>query len=103
MVLIAGGGCHRNVATGRTQLLLLSTSDTIALGEESKGALIDQYGGEILDIVDVDTTFVVAGDRRENRPEDQLRIRDARDYRVRILEMEELRRYVADYLPYPRW
>jgi predicted Zn-dependent protease len=45
LVLVAAG-CKYNPATGRQQLLMLSTEDAIALGTESKPALIEEYGGE---------------------------------------------------------
>ena len=45
--VVVCGGCRRNAATGRSQLLLLSVNDTIALGEESMPVLIEQYGGEV--------------------------------------------------------
>ena len=44
-VLLAA--CSYNPATGRNQLLLLSTQEEIALGNEAKPALTEQYGGEI--------------------------------------------------------
>ena len=40
-------GCRTNPATGRNQLLLLSVDQTIALGEESKPVLIEEYGGQV--------------------------------------------------------
>ena len=40
-------GCTYNPATGRQQLLLLSVDDAIALGAESKPAVLEQYGGAV--------------------------------------------------------
>jgi predicted Zn-dependent protease len=40
-------GCRTNPATGRNQLLLLSIEESIALGEESKEALTQEYGGRL--------------------------------------------------------
>ncbi len=47
MAVVLCGGCRRNAATGRSQLLLMSVNDTIALGKESSPLLIEQYGSEI--------------------------------------------------------
>ena len=44
-VLLAA--CSYNPATGRNQLLLLSTEEEIALGNEAKPALTQEYGGEV--------------------------------------------------------
>ena len=40
------GGCTHNPATGRSQFLLLSTEEEIALGTEAQPELIQEYGGE---------------------------------------------------------
>lgn len=40
-------GCTFNPATNRTQFLLLSTDEEIALGTEAMPTLVDEYGGEI--------------------------------------------------------
>jgi predicted Zn-dependent protease len=40
-------GCTNNPATGRRQLLLMSTSEEIALGEQAKPELTQEYGGEV--------------------------------------------------------
>jgi predicted Zn-dependent protease len=46
-VFILAAGCKYNPATGRSQLLLMSSDDAIALGTESKPALMQEYGGEV--------------------------------------------------------
>ncbi len=40
-------GCTVNPSTGRSQFLLLSVEQAQALGEESKLAVVEQYGGEL--------------------------------------------------------
>lgn len=40
-------GCTQNPATGRRQLLLMSTSEEVAIGEEATPQLINEYGGEL--------------------------------------------------------
>ena len=40
------GGCSTNPATGKSQLLLLSTEEEVALGTEAKPELVQEYGGE---------------------------------------------------------
>lgn len=42
-------GCTTNPATGRTQFNALSKEQEIALGEEAKGQLTDEYGGRVKD------------------------------------------------------
>ncbi len=44
---LAGFGCTYNPATGRNQLLLLTTEEEIALGDEAKPQLTAEYGGEL--------------------------------------------------------
>ena len=44
---LAAAGCTTNPSTGRSQLLLMSTQQAIAIGDESKGPLTDEYGGEV--------------------------------------------------------
>jgi predicted Zn-dependent protease len=46
-LFVFAAGCRYNPATGRSQLLLMSSEDAIALGTESKPALILEYGGEV--------------------------------------------------------
>jgi predicted Zn-dependent protease len=46
-LFVLAAGCKYNPATGRSQLLLMSSDDAIALGAESKPALIQEYGGEV--------------------------------------------------------
>lgn len=48
-VLIAPllGGCSTNLATGRSQLNLLSRSGEIAIGADAAPALVEEYGGEV--------------------------------------------------------
>jgi predicted Zn-dependent protease len=46
-LFVLAAGCKYNPATGRKQLLLISSEDAIALGAESKPALIQEYGGEV--------------------------------------------------------
>jgi predicted Zn-dependent protease len=46
-LLLAAGGCTTNPSTGRSQLLLMSTQESIAVGEEAKGPLIAEYGGVV--------------------------------------------------------
>jgi len=46
-VLLLAAGCRVNPSTGRSQLLLISSEDAIALGTESKAALVAEYGGEV--------------------------------------------------------
>ena len=60
--------------------------------------MIKRYGGEVVDLVDVDTDFIVAGDLSEDRPEWKKMIADARDYRVPILRLKEFVRYVGKYV-----
>lgn len=43
----AVAACTTNPSTGRSQLLLMSTQQAIAIGEESKGPLTAEYGGEV--------------------------------------------------------
>ena len=45
--LIVLTGCTNNPATGRRQLLLMSTSEEIALGEQAMPELTAEYGGEV--------------------------------------------------------
>jgi len=40
-------GCTKNPATGRRQLLLMSSSQEIAIGEQAKPQLINEYEGEL--------------------------------------------------------
>jgi predicted Zn-dependent protease len=41
------GGCSTNLATGRSQLNLLSRSGEIAIGTDAAPALVEEYGGEV--------------------------------------------------------
>ncbi len=41
------GGCSNNPTTGRSQFNMLSRSEEIAIGEEAKGQVASQYGGEL--------------------------------------------------------
>ena len=47
LLVLGASGCKTNPATGRRQLLMLSTEETIALGKESMPALVAEYGGEV--------------------------------------------------------
>ncbi len=47
VAMLVAAGCTSNPATGRSQLLLLSSEQSIALGEQSSPALIAEYGGEV--------------------------------------------------------
>jgi predicted Zn-dependent protease len=47
VLFVVAAGCRYNPATGRSQLLLISAEDAIALGAESKPALMQEYGGEV--------------------------------------------------------
>jgi predicted Zn-dependent protease len=47
VLLPLAAGCTYNPATGRSQLLLLSMEESIQLGDESKGAVVAEYGGEM--------------------------------------------------------
>ncbi len=44
-------GCRTNVATGRSQLIVLSHEQEIALGEEAMPELVKEYGGTVSDSV----------------------------------------------------
>lgn len=44
-------GCRTNEATGRSQLIVLSHEQEIALGEEAMPELVKEYGGEVPDAV----------------------------------------------------
>jgi predicted Zn-dependent protease len=46
-IFALAAGCTYNPATGRSQLLLISTDQAIALGTESRAELVAQYGGEV--------------------------------------------------------
>lgn len=43
------GGCAKNAATGRSQLNFLSRDQEVAMGEEAKGPLTQEYGGAVAD------------------------------------------------------
>ncbi len=47
LAFVVAAGCTTNPSTGRSQLLLMSTQQAIAIGEESKGPLTEEYGGEV--------------------------------------------------------
>lgn len=47
LTLIAATGCTYNPATGRSQFLMLSAEEEIALGESAKGELTAEYGGMV--------------------------------------------------------
>jgi predicted Zn-dependent protease len=47
MLMIALGGCSKNVATGRLQFDMMSTEQEVAMGTEAKPELIQEYGGEV--------------------------------------------------------
>jgi len=47
LLVATSSGCTLNPATGRRQLLLLSTEEEIALGAEAKPELINEYGGQV--------------------------------------------------------
>ena len=47
VALISLGGCTKNPATGRSQLLVLSQSQEIAIGREAAPELIKTYGGKL--------------------------------------------------------
>lgn len=42
-------GCKTNPATGRSQFQALSRSQEIAIGDQNKGELTEEYGGEVAD------------------------------------------------------
>lgn len=44
-------GCKTNPATGRSQLQALSRSQEIAIGDQAKGELTEEYGGAVADAV----------------------------------------------------
>jgi len=46
-LFVLAAGCKYNPATGRSQLLLMSSDDAIALGAETMPALMEEYGGEV--------------------------------------------------------
>lgn len=43
------GGCVKNAATGQKQLNFLSRDEEVALGEQAKGPLTQEYGGAVAD------------------------------------------------------
>ena len=47
VMLAFATGCTHNPATGRSQLLLLSADEEVALGTEAMPQLIEEYGGEV--------------------------------------------------------
>jgi predicted Zn-dependent protease len=47
LVVVVLGGCSKNPATGRHQLLLLSPQQAIAMGEQTMPQLVQEYGGEV--------------------------------------------------------
>ena len=47
MLLTFVSGCSKNAATGRNQLILVSSGDVRAMGEAAKPELTKQYGGEV--------------------------------------------------------
>ncbi len=51
MTALSLTGCRTNEATGRSQLIVLSHEQEIALGEEAMPELIKEYGGEVPDAV----------------------------------------------------
>jgi predicted Zn-dependent protease len=46
-----GGGCETNAATGRSQLVLMSKTDEVALGVQAQPELIKEFGGKVGDSV----------------------------------------------------
>jgi predicted Zn-dependent protease len=44
---LIGLGCTHNPATGRSQFLLMSTEEEVALGTEAQPQLTQEYGGEV--------------------------------------------------------
>lgn len=44
-------GCSNNPTTGRSQFNMLSRSEEIAIGEEAKGPITTEYGGEVASAV----------------------------------------------------
>lgn len=44
-----GGGCVKNAATGRSQLVLMSKTDEVALGVQAQPELIKEFGGKVSD------------------------------------------------------
>ena len=47
-VLVSGiGGCSVNPATGRTQLILISPHQVLAMGAAAAPEVVEQHGGEI--------------------------------------------------------
>lgn len=59
---------------------------------------ITKYGGIVVQDVDVDTDFVVAGDLSEGRGEWKDTVVAARDYRVPIMRLRQFLKYVSDYI-----
>ncbi|MFH0965324.1 MAG: BRCT domain-containing protein, partial [Planctomycetota bacterium] len=66
---------------------------------EIEGMIAD-YGGIVVDEVDVDTDFIIVGDLSEKRPEWTEKIVGAREYRVRILRVPQLVDYIGPYIRY---
>ena len=60
--------------------------------------MIREYGGGVMEEVDVDTDFLVVGDLSEERSEWASQLVAAREYRVRILRVPQLVNYVGDYI-----
>jgi predicted Zn-dependent protease len=46
LLLMTAAGCTYNPATGRSQFLMLSMDEAVRLGDESKAAVVSEYGGE---------------------------------------------------------
>lgn len=49
MAVATLGACSVNPTTGRSQFNVLSMSEEIAMGEEAKASLTDEYGGSVTD------------------------------------------------------
>ena len=59
---------------------------------------IKKYGGIVVEEVDIDTDFVVAGDLSEDREEWREKVVAARDYRVPIMRLRQFLKYVSEYI-----
>ena len=59
---------------------------------------IRKYGGIVVQEVDIDTDFVVAGDLSEDREEWRRTVIAARDYRVPIMRLTQFLKYVSEYI-----
>jgi len=81
------------------KVILIGTfdEDTGHSREEVIG-FITKYGGVVVDEVDIDTDFVVAGDLGEDREKWRRMVVAARDYRVPIMRLRRFLNYVSDYI-----